>query len=288
MLKNFPFVSLIIVLLFSVGNLYAEEESFFPDFTLSSTEDEPVFTARLPWHMPSDVLYNREKSVFWNQNYRAEIGQFVYYPIEYQKYAYNNRSVSSDDGTIKEWHSYFELRSGIFPNIVMIFGLGYSQLERDVGGDGITHYQKFQGYNVTLGIEAAVSIAKEFLIIFHGDWRTWSGWSGPESTGDEMYGHRWNGDIKFMLELFSEYDGPTLDIFAGIGYHYSMQRWTINNITYNISPNNSNSDLLQNGPEAFDVIAGLWFSPRRWLYIGFEAKFVGPTTGRLIVSFIFN
>ena len=101
-----------------------------------------------------------------------------------------------------------------------------------------------------------------------------------------MYGHRWFGEMKLMLELFSEYDGPTLVIFAGIGYHYVMERWTVGGITYNISPNNSNS--LEYGPEAFDVIAGIWFSPRRWLYVGFEAKFVGPTTGKLIISFIFG
>ena len=89
----------------------------------------------------------------------------------------------------------------------------------------------------------------------------------------------------FLVEIFGGSRSSALNIGIGASAHFYDEVWTINTTEYTISPNNTNS--LDNGSEAYDVIGALYYSVGRLLNIGVEVKPIGIFEARIVFSFIF-
>ncbi len=267
------------------GNLHASDSILFPDFTLKKTQEESVILTSFPWTQRSDLQYNKSASVFWNQKYRTEVGQISIIPLELISYDYNNKTEKADVGSINEYHSAIRLRSAFYRNFCVYLGFGYSMLEIDQSTDSSDAFERLDGYHFAGGFEAGFPLGRSFTLEFMGEWKMWEGSGGIPGSRNLVYGNRLQFQLMFLVEIFGGSRSSALNIGVGAGMHFYEEIWTLNTTKYTISPNNTNS--LDNGSEAYDVIGALYYSVGRLLNIGVEVKPVGIFEARIVFSFIF-
>ncbi|MCD4657748.1 MAG: hypothetical protein K8S87_09420 [Planctomycetes bacterium] len=273
------------IILSASGSLIASDSVSYPDFSLSQNHQEStVFTASL-WRIRSELQYNKSASVFWNQKYRTEVGQISILPLELISYDYNNKTEKADAGSINEYHSMIQLRAAFYRNFCVYLGGGYSILEIDQSTDSAETFERLYGYHFSTGLEAGFPLGRSFTIELMGEWKTWEGASSINDSRNYVYGHRMQFQIMFLFEIFGGNNTSALNIGIGAGLHYYHEIWTINETEYTISPNNTNS--LDNGSEAYDVIAALYYSIGHFVNIGVEVKPLGIFEARIVFSFIF-
>ena len=241
-------------------------------------------TTIAPWLSQEERYYHSDKNAFWNQNFRGGMGQARINAAEYVLYDYNNKTLgTADDGEIREVHHTLTLMGAPIPNVrlYVTFGLNTIAIDRGtVSGDKFT---TLQGLTYELGIEFGFPIE----IVTLGGRFFWRQWEASKNGDIDALSTQWNGALLVTVELFGGRDQFTLNVYAGFGYHYNYQRWDMGNggAIEHISPDNSASQ--DNGPERFDVIAGINVLPLEWLSFNFEARLIGPLYLIAGMSFIF-
>ena len=267
------------------GNLFASDSTLFPDFTLKNAQDESLIFSTFTWTRRSDLQYNKSASVFWNQKYRTEVGQISVIPLELISYDYNNKTEKADAGSINEYHSTLQLRGAFYKNFCVTLAFGYSMLEIDQSTDSVDTFEKLGGYHFATGINAGFPLGRFLTVEFMGNWKMWEGSGGTDTLRNLVYGNRLQFQLMFLVEIFGGSRSSAFNIGIGAGAHFYHEVWTLNTTKYTISPNNTNS--LDNGSEAYDVIGAMYYSAGRFMNIGVEVKPLGIFEARIVFSFIF-
>ncbi|MGE0433370.1 MAG: hypothetical protein AB7K09_17485 [Planctomycetota bacterium] len=242
-----------------------------PDFR---ADDSPVqmSTTTAPWLSQEERYYHADANVFWNMNYRGGIGQVKFTGFEYSKYNYNNKSDANDLGSIEETHHMATLIGAPIPNLRLFVSFGISTVgifstAANRGTHALTGLVYELGTDVGFPI-GPVTIMGRFY---------WRQWEATRKGVVNALATQWNGAILVAVEPVGSRDGISLNIYAGVGYHYNFQDWDFTQngeSVFEITPDNSSSQT--NGTDKIDVIAGLNLLPLEWLSFNFEARFVGP------------
>lgn len=251
-----------------------------PDY--SAGKATPSISADLPWLKATDTYFNGDRSVYWNQNFRGGIGQVRITPVHYLEYDYNNKSNSADNGKMRELHHLVTLAGSPFPMTRLFVSAGVNTISIERGSDANTQFENLIGLTFEGGLELGIPIINLFSINVQGRYRQFESAKRSDSVANFdilANGYEWHGQILVVFELpFSTRSGITLDVFAGVGYHYVKQNWKFapSTAAEQITPDNGSATTQQNGPSRIDIIAGIYFQPVEWLAITIDARFVGP------------
>lgn len=245
-------------------------------YSLDSAEPT-VSTAKVPWLTQEQLYFNADNSVYWNSYFRGGQGQIQFRGVEYIDYNYNNETDRTDVGSIQETHHVLYLSGSPVPFVRLFAGAGLNTLGLDKSTDGRDSPVFFNGLTFDIGAELGGPIPglEEYLTLeVGGRYREYNSSRGPEGSRDNMYGQWWRAWVHLAFEPIGERAGFAWVIFAGVGYQYVRERWTLSGTVEEITPNNSAAQ--SNGPQRLDIAFGTRFIFSESVSVDIEVRIVGP------------
>lgn len=279
-MKRYPFVFLVLAaVVLAPASVFAGNSTSGHEWLSELRTDDaaPIISTDLPWASARDMLFQDDKSVFWNSYYRIGKGTLQLNGVEFIEYDYNNKTDRVDSGKIREIHNTVTFTGVPVSNFRLMAGIGLANIGINLGDDGTDKFFNHSGLVYDLGMEVGFPIGDVVTLMARASWRSWEVSRDTLTAGRQnAWSQQWRAQGLISFELFGKRNDFSMNLFLGGGWQYVVQRWEIGGSTEAITPDNSESQT--NGPGRYVALAGLSMIFNDWFAGHLEVRFLGPLT----------